>query len=103
MKNIASIILIAFLTSITTFVLGRKFMSTIVPVPVSKSDNSTNPSDVHFASYSDSPEGGYINLEDAAEKSSNAVVHIKTETKARMVQYRSPFGDDFFERFFGGG
>lgn len=101
MKKILSIVLVAFLTSISTYVIARKYLNTIVPVPVVQNEEA--PKDVQFASYSPEPEGGYVNLEDAAEKSSRAVVHIKTETKARAVQYRSPFGDDFFDQLFGGG
>lgn len=103
MKKILGIVAIAFLTSISTYLFARKYLNTIVPVPVAE-QSGTKSEDAHFASFnSPSPEGTYVNLEDAAERSSKAVVHIKTETKARAVQYRSPFGDDFFERFFGGG
>lgn len=101
MKKIFGIVLVAFLTSISTYVVARKYLNTIVPVPVVEQGGKTD--DVQFASYTPSPDGTYVNLEDAAEKSSRAVVHIKTETKARAVQYRSPFGDDFFDQFFGGG
>lgn len=104
MKKIFGVILIAFFTSIFTYVFARKYINTVVPIAVV--DQSQKPDDVHFASYNESdPDGGggYVNFEDAAEKSSRAVVHIKTEVKARTVQYRSPFGDDFFDQFFGGG
>lgn len=101
MKKILGTVLIAFCTSILTFALAKRCAepSYAWNQPEQKSN------DFHFASYSDSPSpdgGGYVNLEDAAERSSKVVVHIKTETRARAVQYSSPFGDDFFDRFFGG-
>jgi len=102
MKKILSVVLIAVATSVVTMAVAKKyFYPTIVyQHPTEES------SDLHFANYTEpsaSADGGYVNLEDAAERSSKAVVHIKTETKARAVQYRSPFGDDFFDQFFGGG
>lgn len=104
MKKTASIILIAFLTSIFTFVVAKKFIY---------SDNlfssnyvNSSPADAHFANYVEptlsADGGGYINLEDAAERASKAVVHIKTEKKLTANRGRNPFGDDIFEQFFGG-
>lgn len=37
----------------------------------------------------------------AAENSVKAVVHIKTQTKARTVVVQDPYGDDFFGQLFG--
>lgn len=105
MKKTLSITGIAFLTSIFTFVFANKYINnqTSIPREVTRNQNG----DVHYASYIEpnaATEGnGYTNLEFAAEKSSHAVVHIKTEMKAKNVQFRSPFGDQFFDQFFGGG
>jgi Do/DeqQ family serine protease len=105
MKKIASIITIAFITSILTFAFAKKFIYSDQVFSL----HSTNPgsSDAHFANYvtpsSSGDGGGYVNLEDAAEKASKAVVHIKTEKKFAANQGRNPFGDDIFEQFFGRG
>jgi serine protease Do len=90
MKKIIGTILIAFCTSILTFAFAKKIESNENQTPLEFTNNPI-------------PEGetGYINLEDAAEKSSKAVVHIKTETNARQVQYQSPFGGSIFDQFFG--
>ena len=103
MKRIFGVVLIAMATSVFTMALAKKYL-----YPDLVYQAAVNPAaDLHYASYTEplaSPDGGgYVNLEEAAERSSRAVVHIKTETKARTVQYRSPFGDDFFDQFFGGG
>ena len=90
MKKIIGTILIAFCTSILTFAFAKKIDNNENHTPLEVTNNPI-------------PEGetGYINLEDAAEKSSKAVVHIKTETNARQVQYQSPFGGSIFDQFFG--
>lgn len=95
MKKIIGTALIAFCTSILTFAIAKKY------------DGQTENSSVDVTTQAEpqlsSDNGvGYINLEDAAEKSSKAVVHIKTEIKAKAVQYQNPFFDSFFEQFFGG-
>ena len=89
MKKIIGTILIAFCTSILTFAFAKKIDNNENQTPLEVTNNPI-------------PEGetGYINLEDAAEKSSKAVVHIKTETNARQVQYQSPFGGSIFDQFF---
>lgn len=106
MKKILGTIAIAFCTSVLTFALAKQYSSS--PTYAWQQTSSENNSDFRFASYteSDAPDGGnagYVNLEDAAERSSKTVVHIKCETRARQVQYFNPFGDDFFDQFFGGG
>lgn len=101
MKKIIGVIMVAMATSVVTLAVAKKYF---YPNIVFQQNDAPN-EDVKFASYTEpivSPDGGYVNLEDAAERSSKAVVHIKTETKARTVQYRNPFGDDFFDQFFGG-
>lgn len=101
MKKTLSVILIAMATSVVTLAVAKKYF---YPNIVFQNNDTPNEG-AHFANYasnSTSTDGGYVNLEEAAEKSSKAVVHIKTETKARAVQYRNPFGDDFFDQFFGG-
>jgi serine protease Do len=101
MKKIIGVIMVAMATSVVTIAVAKKYF---YPNMVFQ-QNDAPIEDVKFANYVEpiaSPDGGYVNLEEAAERSSKAVVHIKTETKARTVQYRSPFGDDFFDQFFGG-
>ena len=103
MKKIASIILIAFVTSLFTFAIAKKYIYSDQVFSMSR-NTSTNP-DAHFTNYTPSSSaegGGYVSLEDAAEKASKAVVHIKTEKKMASMQNRNPFGDDLFEQFFGG-
>lgn len=92
MKKIIGTVLIAFCTSILTFAIAKKY-------DVKSSDEFDSNSSI-----SQLPDGGagYTNLEDAAEKSSKSVVHIKTTTKARQVQYQNPFGGSIFDQFFGG-
>jgi Do/DeqQ family serine protease len=103
MKKIASIILIAFATSLFTFAIAKKYIYSDQVFSLSR-NTSANP-DAHFTNYTPSSSaegGGYVSLEDAAEKASKAVVHIKTEKKMASMQNRNPFGDDLFEQFFGG-
>jgi len=102
MKKIAGIILIAFLTSLITFAVAKNY---IYSDHVFSLGHDSNSSDYKLASYTEpSPDGGgYVSLEDAAERASKAVVHIKTERKITPTQNRSPFGDDLFDQFFGGG
>lgn len=104
MKKIASVILIASLTSILTFAIAKKYIYS--DQVFSLRTESSAPSDARFTDYSESspsPDGGgYVNLEDAADRASKAVVHVKTEKKMVATQNRNPFGDDLFEQFFGG-
>ncbi len=104
MKKIASIILIAFLTSIFTFAVAKKYIYADQVFSLRHDDSS--PADVHLTNYAEPSStadggGGYVNLEDAADRASKAVVHIKTEKKMASSQGRNPFGDDLFEQFFG--
>ena len=97
MKKIIGLVAIAFATSIATYWGANRFFN----------ENSLAQNDVQSipnlqpASFVTSPEGGYVNLENAAETSSKAVVHIKTETKSKIVQYQNPFGGDIFDQLFG--
>lgn len=104
MKKILGTIMVAMITSVATLVFATRYNDKGITALTPAEQVNT---DVHYASYTEpSPQadgGGYTNLESAAEISSKAVVHIKTEMKARNVQYHSPFGDDFFDQFFGGG
>lgn len=102
MKKILGVILLAGATSIVTMAVAKKYFYPTLVYQQTLPESTP----FHQAAYNESlpsTDGGYVNLEEAAERSSRAVVHIKTETKARAVQYRSPFGDDFFDQFFGGG
>lgn len=94
MKKIIGTILIAFFTSILTFAFAKK---------IDKNEKNSSLDLLKEETTTQSPDGGigYINLEDAAERSSKAVVHIKTETNARQVQYQNPFGGSIFDQFFG--
>ncbi|MBK6330623.1 MAG: Do family serine endopeptidase [Bacteroidetes bacterium] len=104
MKKIFGTILVAMITSVATLVFATKYSGNSI---TSSNTSLEETPQFHYANYAEanpSPDGsGYTNLEAAAEISSKAVVHIKTEMRARNVQYRNPFGDDFFDQFFGGG
>ncbi len=100
MKKIIGTILIAMITSIATIVVAKNYGGVNFQSNSFKTNNEQN----HFetdANDAPSPDGSYTNLEQAAEISSKAVVHIKTEIKARAVRYNNPFFDDFFGSFFG--
>jgi serine protease Do len=101
MNKIVSTVLIAAITSIGTFAAAKKFIYNDVPF----AKEADAPNQIHQASYNTGDDnGGLTNLESAAAKSVNSVVHIKVNTKAQTVQTQSPFGnDDFFGQFFGGG
>ncbi len=104
MKKIIGIVLIAFCTSIITFAFAKKYIYNDVPLFGKQDKNENLFKETNYeipAPIADGTNGGLTNLEYAADKCSKAVVHIKTETKARAVQYRNPFGDDIFEQFFG--
>ncbi len=104
MKSIIGTLLIAMITSVATIVFATKYTNTYSNVFCKTEQVSTEPSTTNnLATNTSANDQGYTNLESAADISSKAVVHIKTEMKARNVQYRSPFGDDFFDQFFGGG
>ncbi|HMT35210.1 MAG TPA: trypsin-like peptidase domain-containing protein, partial [Chitinophagaceae bacterium] len=104
MKKIFGTILVAMITSVATLVFATKYSGNSI---TSSNASLEETPQFHYANYAEanpSPDGsGYTNLEAAAEISSKAVVHIKTEMRARNVQYRNPFGDYFFDQFFGGG
>jgi serine protease Do len=97
MKKVICIVLIAFVTSATTYLVGNKIFNK----NYFTSNDSGNIPNLKMASYTPSPDGAYVNLENAAELSSKAVVHIKTETKSRIVQGQNPFGGDIFDQLFG--
>ena len=103
MKRILGIILIACLTTITTLAVAKKFFSNDM---LALATDENHGYEMQNANYHDEdapaplPHGGYVNLETAAEKSTKAVVHIRTKSKARAVQYNDPFGD-MFGSFFG--
>jgi serine protease Do len=103
MNKILGTVAIATVTSICTFAVAKNFIYSDTPFP-----NSNNASMVKNASYvaneNNAETSGYTNLENAAEKSVKAVVHIKVNTNAQVVDQQNPFGnDDFFGQFFGGG
>ncbi|HNB81087.1 MAG TPA: Do family serine endopeptidase [Chitinophagaceae bacterium] len=103
MKKILSVFAIAAFTSLLTFAVAKKFIYSdqVFLAETAPKDNG----DIHFASYSPgsgSGGEGYTNLELAADKASKAVVHIKTEKKFASGSYSSPFGNDWFDQFFGG-
>lgn len=101
MKRVLSMIFIAALTSFVTFSIAKNYIYNDEPFWSATSAGKENP--FHEASLNGpapGSAGGYVDLEYAAEKSSKAVVHIKTESKARAVSYQNPFGS-FFDDFFG--
>ena len=102
MKKIIGTVFIAVITSVATLGIAKKYFSNNDLMSLSQKIP-----DLHTVNYiepsANMDGGGYTNLENAAEISSKSVVHIKTEMKAKNVQYNSPFGDDIFEQFFGRG
>ncbi len=101
MKKILGIILVASLTSIVTLFVGNRFFTSNNNGLAFANNHgyemqNTNfvPSDLQAAPH----EGGYVNLETAAEMSSQAVVHITTTSKVIASRYSNPF-----EELFGGG
>ena len=104
MKSIFGTVLIAMITSVATIVFATKYTNPSANIlGTAQPINATPLPSNNLQAGNAASDEGYTNLESAAEISSKAVVHIKTEMKARNVQYRSPFGDDFFDQFFGGG
>lgn len=101
MKRIFGMIVIAALTSIATFMAAKNFIYK-GQIFSKNADGNNYGYDLHNASYVAEPsaDGGYVNLENAAEVSSKAVVHIKVESKVSATQYRDPFAD-LFGGFFG--
>lgn len=103
MKKLIGISLFFVAISAATFVFAKKYVDNKIEAVYHQ--ETTEIPNLHPVSYTTDatlPDGGgYVNLEQAAEISSKAVVHIKTEIKARTVQYSNPWGDDIFERFFG--
>lgn len=104
MKRIFGIILIAALTTVATLALAKNY--------IFKQGNLVAQTDNHGyelknANYDDAAPvaaphgGGYVNLETAAAKSTKAVVHIRTKSKATAARYNDPF-EDMFGSFFGG-
>lgn len=104
MKRIFGIILIASLTTIATLGIAKNFFYHTEEDLVQTDNHGYELQNASFTEAAPiaSPHGGYVNLETAAEKSTKAVVHIRTKSKARAVQYRDPF-EDMFGSFFGGG
>lgn len=98
MKKTVGIILIAALTSVVTLVIGKNFISA-PQNNIAIADNNHG-YEMQHANYTEEapialPDGGYVNLETAAEKSSKAVVHITTTSKAVQARYQDPFADLF--------
>jgi serine protease Do len=89
-------ILIAAVTSISTFALSKKYIFNDVPLPASSQKNTF----AKQASYTPD-QGGYTNFTFAAEKSVPAVVHIEVSTKGKLVDGQGSQGGGFFEQFFG--
>lgn len=103
MKKLIGILSFFVAVSAATFVFAKKYVDNkIEDVYQHGATDIPYLQPASYTSTATSPDGGgYVNLELAAEISSKAVVHIKTEIKARTVQYSNPWGDDIFERFFG--
>jgi serine protease Do len=98
-KNFFSMVGIAAVTSLVTFAAAKKFIYNDTPLPNEVGISGM----VKNASYAPSSTGGYTNLEFAADKGSKAVVHIKVNTNAQVVENQNPFGGSIFDQFFGGG
>jgi len=100
MKRVLGIVAIAILTSLATFIFAKKY---IYGDSVFTKEDLTINGEPQFTqaknSNTSSPHGGYVNLEQAAEESAKAVVHIKTESRSKAVRQSSPF-DSFFGDMF---
>jgi len=101
MKRVFGIILIAATTSLVTVFAAQKTMSH----RTNEVSNLNHGYTLQEAKYTaeapqSSSDGGYVNLESAAEKSSKAVVHITTKSTASPARYYDPF-EDFFGGMFG--
>jgi Do/DeqQ family serine protease len=103
MKKIFGIILVATLTTVATLAIAKNYF---FDSPQVNAQASNHGYDLKNTSYNEpAPDpvahgGGYVNLETAAAKSTKAVVHIKTKSKARAARYNDPF-EDMFGSFFG--
>lgn len=98
-SRIFPVILTAAITSAATVYLTAQFRNDL---PVFAQKEIAMP--VNYAAYSDpvtTNRPAPIDFQAAAEGSVKAVVHIKTQTKARAVVAQDPFGDDFFGDLFG--
>src|SRR5437868_4109563 len=96
-SKLIPVVLTAALTSVLTVFLAAKYQDQHSFI----TQKATLP--VNYASYGGnelSRAAVPANFENAAQASVQAVVHIKTETKARTVVADSPFGDDFFGGIF---
>ncbi len=104
MKRIFGIILIATLTTIATLAIAKNFFFNEQDLVAHTENHGYEMQQANFTEASPSAPvphgGGYVNLETAAEKSTKAVVHIRTKSKARAARYNDPF-DDLFGNFFG--
>ena len=91
------VILTAAITSVATLMIASHVQKT--PYFISSGGTAAVP--VNYAKYSEDGSGrpGSINLENAAESSVKAVVHIKTTTKARTVVASDM--NDVFSQLFG--
>jgi serine protease Do len=94
-----SVIITAAITSILTFFLAAHYGDKI---PFISGSHTQLP--VNYAAYTSNMthSSAPVDFQDAAEASIKAVVHIKTQTKARTVAINDdPFGNDFFGQLFG--
>jgi serine protease Do len=94
-KNILTTVGIAIITSILTFAGAKRFIYNDIPLPSAETNNFKHTSNTEGSA---GTVGGYVNLEDAAERSVKSVVNINVKTNAQVVESR---GDDFFSQFFG--
>ncbi len=95
-----SVILTAALTSILTFIVAARYGNDIPFI----TSNSRPQLPVNYAAYTGNMANSTapVDFQAAAEASVKAVVHIKTQTKARTVAINDdPFGNDFFGQLFG--
>lgn len=91
------LVVTAAITSFTTVYFYSQFQDDL---PFTLKENKLP---VNYVNFNSNPNlGAAANFENAAEASVQAVVHIKTQSKARTVVYQDPFfGDDFFGQLFG--
>ncbi len=104
MKRIFGIILVAALTTITTLAIAKSFFFNTKKEVAQINNHGYEMKNTSFNEETPAPiphGGGYVNLETAAEKSTKAVVHIKTKSKARATSYNNDPFQDMFGSFFG--
>lgn len=100
-SRLIPVVLTAALTSLGTLYLAGKYQNNLPFITTAESHHQLP---VNYAAYNSGTthSAAPVDFQNAAEASVKAVVHIKTQTKARAVAMtEDPFGNDFFGQLFG--